>query len=471
MNKNKQQHLSPENYIRTRARNLPLGTCYINDNWRDVGSAMIIVTRNHINGNITHGSFIIDLFCLGAKESNWAFNQNPLDFKDFIAHQLNKNDMGFKMVATSYVRVHNIIYGAVAFAAEFGFSPHKSFELSRRLLEEDDDRVKLIDIEFGFKGKPLYISSPENPGEKNRVLAHLDKTIGRDNFYFITAAEADDFFEKEDQEDTKKIDYQDPVIKRNLISEFVAGSRISKRSMSKEMDKMAELVQIAEIIFFEYMVTEEDLKKATETIARLFDFTISEEIFSDDLLFGNSANRKNIDEVRKMAGGLMELLTKGRIGEGLDESERYINEYSDVPVFQYLKLLFLEMKSEKPLALSNYKFWADKYPGYLPFVYKFAMAFLTASEKNVSRRISESLHLKNIYPEKNTFCREEVVLYTQLLAKDFSFSSEFVKLEMMHQYMEEHHPGLIPDQAVLVSKMFKLPAVTGWCETWLREQK
>ena len=99
------------------------------------------------------------------------------------------------------------------------------------------------------------------------------------------------------------------------------------------------------------------------------------------------------------------------------------------------------------------------------------MGFLQTGEKNVSKRISESLHLKNFYPERNTFCRHEVLLYTQLLASDFGFSSEFAKVEMMHQYLEEHHPGLIPDQAVFVSKMIKLPVVIGWCEAWLREQK
>lgn len=99
------------------------------------------------------------------------------------------------------------------------------------------------------------------------------------------------------------------------------------------------------------------------------------------------------------------------------------------------------------------------------------MAFLPAGEKNVSKRISESLHLKNFYPGKNTFCRHEVLLYTQLLVSDFSASSEFIRIEMMHQYLEENHPGLIPGPALFVGKMIKLPVVIGWCEAWLKEQK
>ncbi|TSA38180.1 MAG: hypothetical protein D4R64_03910 [Porphyromonadaceae bacterium] len=471
MNKKKNQLLSPENYIRTRARNLPLGTCYINDSWRDTGSAMIIVTRDHINGNITHGNYIIDLFCLGVKESNWIFNQNPLDFKDFLDHQLNTNDLGFKMIAISYVRVHNIIYGAVEYAGELGFSPHKSFELTKHILEEDDEHVKLIDIEFGFKGKPLYISTPENPGEKNRVLAHLDKKIGRDNYNFIMEAEADDFFDREDKDDSNKIDYHDPVVKKDLISRFFAESKIPKRSISKKMDKIAELMQVAEIIFFEYMVTEEELNKAMGTIVQLFDFNISDEIFSDDLLFGNAAIRENIDEVRRMAERLIELLTNDKIAEGLEESDRYINEYSDVPVFLYLKLLLLEMKSDKRLALSNYRYYADKYPEYLPFAYKYAMANLIDHGEDKPDPISESLHLKNFYPGKTTFCRHEVLLYTQLLTTNYGLSGETAMVEMLFQYMAVHHPGIISDYEVFVAKFTKIPKVIGWCEDWLRGQE
>ncbi|MDO5664401.1 MAG: hypothetical protein Q4G63_03980 [Bacteroidia bacterium] len=46
----KQQILSPENYIRQRARNLPLYKCFINTNWDEQGLAYIVVSRKHITG-------------------------------------------------------------------------------------------------------------------------------------------------------------------------------------------------------------------------------------------------------------------------------------------------------------------------------------------------------------------------------------------------------------------------------------
>ena len=183
---------------------------------------MILVTRLHINGNVTHGAFMVDLYCLGVKDTFWNFNQHPLDFREFLDKQQWANDSGIRIRKVDYPLAHNIIYGAIEFAEEFGFHPHKSFELTKYILEEDTENVKLIDIEFGYKGKPLYVSSPENPGEKNRVLAHLEKRLGHGNFHFITEAEAEEFFEREEEDESDAIDYHDPEVKRNLILDFIA---------------------------------------------------------------------------------------------------------------------------------------------------------------------------------------------------------------------------------------------------------
>jgi len=220
MNKQKHKPLSPENYIRTRSRTLPIGNCYINHDWRETGSAMINVSRWHINGHITHATYMVDLYCLGVTEAFWSFNQHPGDFDKFIEHIRSGREYNLRFTVADYPLVHNIIYGAVEFAGEFGIRPHKSFELAKYILEEDDENVPVIDIEFGFKGKPLFISGPGNTEDKNRVLTHLDKTLGRDNFYFIIDAEANEFFKKEFQEDDDKIDYHDPETKKNLSKNF-----------------------------------------------------------------------------------------------------------------------------------------------------------------------------------------------------------------------------------------------------------
>jgi hypothetical protein len=36
------KQLSPENYIKTKARTLPLDKCYVNDEWREAGRGSVL---------------------------------------------------------------------------------------------------------------------------------------------------------------------------------------------------------------------------------------------------------------------------------------------------------------------------------------------------------------------------------------------------------------------------------------------
>jgi hypothetical protein len=63
------QMLSPQNYIRKKARSLPIHESWINVDWEDSGMASIIVAGRHTNGNITLCIYMVDLLCLGVNGS------------------------------------------------------------------------------------------------------------------------------------------------------------------------------------------------------------------------------------------------------------------------------------------------------------------------------------------------------------------------------------------------------------------
>ena len=63
------QLLSPENYIRQKARNLSIYECLINDDWKKMGSANVVIARIHTNGNLTVGAYLVDLLCMGVKDT------------------------------------------------------------------------------------------------------------------------------------------------------------------------------------------------------------------------------------------------------------------------------------------------------------------------------------------------------------------------------------------------------------------
>jgi hypothetical protein len=183
--RSKQKHDSPEKYIRTRARNLPIGECYINPGWDEGGMALIIVTRKHSTGNLTIGAYQVDLYCLGVKNTFWRFNELP-DELEYVNEQFSMfSDTGEDLIQADYTLVHNIIYGAEAFADDLGFKPHKDFALTQYILEEDDDEVEFIDIEFGMNGLPAVIMGKEHypPG----VFNILDRSVGPGSIRFQSA--------------------------------------------------------------------------------------------------------------------------------------------------------------------------------------------------------------------------------------------------------------------------------------------
>lgn len=138
-NKASQQPLSPERYIRTRVRQLPIYKCYKNFKSDDTNSMLLTVSRLHPQGNITFGMYLLDRWCLGIKEAFWMFNVDKSELKK----RLSYFDSGVSedSVEISYVEAHNWVYGALNWAEEAGIKPHKEFDLAQYLLEPDDENV------------------------------------------------------------------------------------------------------------------------------------------------------------------------------------------------------------------------------------------------------------------------------------------------------------------------------------------
>jgi len=184
------QMLSPENYIRKKSRTLPVYECLINSNWQDDGFANLIIARSHTNSNITVCFYLIDLYCLGVKNTHFTFNI-PLEvYRDKIAKQ---GHMDFKPI--SYALAHNIIYAGLEFAEEYGFKPHKDFtSVTQYMLDEDTEEVELIEIECGKDGKPLFICGPyDNQLKVESILAQLEMTAGAGNYHYILPGTDDEY--------------------------------------------------------------------------------------------------------------------------------------------------------------------------------------------------------------------------------------------------------------------------------------
>ncbi len=173
-----QTFLSPEQYIRERARTLEIGDCYINENYKEHGLGHIIVTRLHKGGKKTIGCYLVDTYCLGVKDAFCRARMEDFEYNGFI----NNMEKEYHLKKISYNEAHNLIYGAMEFADEAGIAPCKDFSLAKYILEEDTEAIPLIEYEYGRNGKYLLIVSSRD--EADRYMSTLRANLGS-NFNYI----------------------------------------------------------------------------------------------------------------------------------------------------------------------------------------------------------------------------------------------------------------------------------------------
>lgn len=174
----KQAPLSPEKFMRTKARQLPVDKCYFIPGWEETGMTTVVVSRANAQGRITFGAFLLDTFCLGVKDAYYNVNREPEAFEEMLEGFIGDHPIE----ELSYDEAHNLVYGAIAFAEEGGVSPHRDFGIAGLILEEDTDDIPLIEYEFGRKGKHCLVITP---GRREAIFEHTLRYYFGDNLEVI----------------------------------------------------------------------------------------------------------------------------------------------------------------------------------------------------------------------------------------------------------------------------------------------
>jgi len=178
------KQMSPEKYIIQKGRDLEFFECLVNENWRKSGLAIVTVCKKMPSGNLIAGLYLLDMYCLGLKNTLYNFNMSSLEYKDFIERSYSKED-GIESCETIFA--HNIIYGAIDYAEDLGFLPQKDFRVTEYLLDPDLISDEIDEIEFGKDGKPLFIKGPADNATK--IINKLNETVGKDNYHYIRSGE------------------------------------------------------------------------------------------------------------------------------------------------------------------------------------------------------------------------------------------------------------------------------------------
>jgi hypothetical protein len=166
------------------ARNSPINRCFVRKNIFSEGIGTAIVSREMPNGHLGVGVYLLDVWCLGVKNTYFSvLSEN--EFLDRIKQiEVNEN---LETLHPSCAR--KIIEQCVEYSDTLGFKSHKDYKISRQLLMDLDPNVCPNQYIFGKDGKPFYISGPnENQNQSKKIVEKLFRSCGEGNFEYIVSS-------------------------------------------------------------------------------------------------------------------------------------------------------------------------------------------------------------------------------------------------------------------------------------------
>jgi hypothetical protein len=174
------QGLSPLRYVR-QARNYPIEGCWVQEDWDEGGLAVIVIARRQPNGNLVFGNYLVDYYCLGVKDTYFNADVPRSQFQNDALPTMYRATG--KPIKISSDLAHEIIYGSIEYAKQFGFRPHRDFDRSQSILDPPDAHPRTGKAKFGKDGKPFFVSGPYD--NVDAILRQLARTAGEGNYHYM----------------------------------------------------------------------------------------------------------------------------------------------------------------------------------------------------------------------------------------------------------------------------------------------
>jgi len=161
----------------------------------ETGIGEIVVARKPPGGNVAVSAFILDVFCLGVKNALFSV-MGEHDYEHRFKEGLAQSHEGriFEEIHPSCAK--KLVEGAVFYAEELGFSPHRDYKISKGLLNEIDPKACPVKYVYGKDNKPFYIQGPhETPSQMKDIMDKLHRKCGEGGYDYMLSFR-EDFFDK-----------------------------------------------------------------------------------------------------------------------------------------------------------------------------------------------------------------------------------------------------------------------------------
>ena len=419
------QMLSPENYIRTKSRSLPIFECLINTDWDEAKMASIIIARQHTGGNISFCFYAVDLTCLGVKYSTFMFNITMVDYKA----TLKEFDSDVTLTPVDYALVHNIIHAGVEFAEEYEFKPCKDFtSVTQYFLEEDTDDIELIDIECGDDyGQPCYVydKSMVSDKEVKRITAQLERTAGPENY---SVTEQDDLIDEvEDDSYDMEDDYS--------LNSFDKNKEIfiNLHSILKDSENFRELTNLAKVTdtLFEEMTDNELVDQYFYELIESLSIDVETKTVSNELLGISPDVQKDndlIDLFMSVYYNIHSNMKKARVN-----LKRLKEVAGELPVIAFLEIVILRKEKSDKYA-ETLEIYARQYPDYamitlLRLIEVYSSGDVPDEIKN------KTFNLNTLFPGRNSIGFLEMFYYLLFLSAQIAYQGNAERMEAFYKVL------------------------------------
>ncbi len=188
------------------------------------GIGNLLISRHMPDGKIAMAAFLVDAYCLGIKDAFW----HIMAVSEYEAQkgQIAERVGPFKAVTPEYFS--KLVHQAADYGQSLGFAPHRDFRHARLLLAGIDPSLCPDEYEFGFEGKPMFVSGPHDSPEMCRLVAqkvqdaggHFVIGAGGHEVDWADLAETDEFDEVDDNDDSDDGDWEIDEDDETIDAEF-----------------------------------------------------------------------------------------------------------------------------------------------------------------------------------------------------------------------------------------------------------
>ena len=164
--------------------NYPIHECIVPNGLFETGVGTASVSRRLSADKIALAGFVLDVFCLGVKNALFRVVSDS-EYEYYKSNLLDSHE-GQSLEIIHPTSARKLIEGAVAYADNLGFKPHRDYKNAKELFGKIDSQASPVKYDFGKDAKPFYMQGPHETDEQARnIMNKLHRKCGEGNYHFL----------------------------------------------------------------------------------------------------------------------------------------------------------------------------------------------------------------------------------------------------------------------------------------------